>query len=354
MHSSPPFRWLSLLALCALAPIAAEAWPIQKKNIQQNNRVFQDGFGTELLWHYKSMPKKASLPKHRMPYAGYIYPDNQGGCEAVLWKYDQAFHHGRGLAVGFERHDIEIHKEKKSGLFGFASRAQTPDWTGHCNGWTAAAIRHAEPQRSVRRGGVTFAPADIKGLLAELYVYGDHEILGGENKTPINPGMLHVILANWIARAKHPVGIDSTAGEEIWNYPVYAYSSDGAFRSRNLVEVKTNIAYVFMLHEEQNRAPRGHRQLMSLHYSLELNDDGEIIGGQYYRDSQRPELLWVPNKPAQGGTKGNEQGNPHMNAAEILAMWRESVPKEDRKQWWNIDPIAKDALVETNHPLTEE
>jgi hypothetical protein len=54
-----------------------------------------------------------------------------------------------------------------------------PDWSGHCNGWTSAAIRHAEPQQSVVRNGVVFTPSDIKGLLAELYIYNDVEDLSG-------------------------------------------------------------------------------------------------------------------------------------------------------------------------------
>lgn len=351
----PPVRTLLLFVLvCVALPAALYAWPIDKENVKQNNRVYQSGFGTELLWHYDTMPKRAALPKHRMPYAGYIYPDNVGGCEAPLSKYDQAFHNGRGLAVGYERHDIAIHREPKKGLFGFAGRTETPAWTGHCNGWTASAIRHAEPQKSVVRGGVTFHPADIKGLLAELYTYGEVEILGGENKSPINPGMLHVILTNWIARAQHPVGVDSSTGEEIWNYPIYAYASDGAKRGRNSVEVKTNIAYVYMLDQEFNRAPQGHRRILNLHYSLELNNDGEIIGGQYYSDSEKPDLLWVPLMPTQGGTKGNEQGNPHINAKTILAMWRESVPEDVRSKWWNIDPTNEDVLIETNDPIVEK
>ena len=77
---------------------------------------------------------------------------------------------------------------------------------------------------------------------------------------------------------------------------------------------------------------------MGFHYSLTLNDAGEITGGQYYGDSSRIDMLWTPLNPTQGGTKGNELGSPHLDAQEILAIWRDSVPKELHEKWLNIDP----------------
>jgi hypothetical protein len=65
------------------------------------------------------------------------------------------------------------------GRLGALGRNRVPSWYGHCNGWTAAAMRHAEPQHSVTRNGVVFTPTDIKGLLADLYMYTDTEFLGG-------------------------------------------------------------------------------------------------------------------------------------------------------------------------------
>ncbi len=328
----------------------ADAAPVKRNDIIVNNEIFKEWFGTELTWHYNSLPKRAAVPKHRMPYAGYIYPDNQGGCASVLWKYDMAFNNGRGSSAGFEKGDIARTRESSGGGF-FGGRSQTPDWAGHCNGWTAAAIRHAEPQNTVTRNGVKFTPADIKGLLAELYVYSDVVMLGGENKATINPGMLHVILTNWISRAKHPFGFDNTAGKEIWNYPVYAYALDGAWRGRNRVEVKANIGYVYMLDQPYHRAPKSHTRMLQLHYMLELNNDGEIIGGEYFPRSKRIDIAWVAKKPTQGGTKGNESGNPHLNAKAVLSIWRDSVPEDVRTEWYNIDPTREDGVVETYHPL---
>lgn len=99
----------------------------------------------------------------------------QNGTIAALRKYDKAFQQA-GKAAAHEIWDTSatqpvtrrVSYTQRVGLFGVRtfSRLQTvyviPHWHGHCNGWTSAAIRHAEPESSVKRNGVTFSPSDIK------------------------------------------------------------------------------------------------------------------------------------------------------------------------------------------------
>jgi len=226
----------------------------------------------------------------------------------------------------------------------FSGSGRVPQWYGHCNGRTAASIRHAESQKSVVRNGVVFTPADIKGLLAELYMYSDTEFLGGVDFA-VNPGTLHVILCNWLGRGSHPVGMDSTLGEVVFNYPIYAYAMSSAERPGNRVEVKLNAAYAKSSGAEHNQSPRI-KGIMYFHYVLDLNEEGEITGGEFYGDSSRVDMLWTPLKPVQGGEKGNEDGNPYVSAKEILSIWRESVPEELREKWYNIDPSEEDRIEE--------
>ena len=89
------------------------------------------------------------------------------------------------------------------------------------------------------------------------------------------------------------------------------------------------------------------------HYSLALDDEGAIVGGSYYNNSSRIDMLWTPLHPVQGGTPGNDRGNPHIDVKEVLAMWRESVPEELRLKWWNIDPTEEDAIVVTEDNSSE-
>ena len=81
-----------------------------------------------------------------------------------------------------------------------------------------------------------------------------------------------------------------------------------------------NIAYVDATPREYDKAPHT-RRTMYFHYLLSLNDEGNIVGGRYL-GGNRIDMLWTPLKPIQGGEKGNEAGNPHLNVKEVLAIWR--------------------------------
>lgn len=332
---------------------------IHDEESSYQSEAYRKWWGQELTWRFDDLPSGGGVPEPRVPYSGHDYPDRAGGTIAVLQKYDFAFHRGRGLATAFEQHDTTAFTEptlERRGLLRLrrVQVERTPGWHGHCNGWTAASIRHAEPQTSVRRVGITFTPADIKALLAEIYMYCDAEPLGGDaDDEAINPGTLHVILANWLGRCQHPVAMDSTLGKEVWNYPIYAFSSTSAKRMEGKqVEVKLNVAYVISTNHEYERSPRMKR-VKSFHYLLDLDDDGRIEGGRYYSDSSQLDMLWTPLRPAPGGQVGNERGNPHVDVNEILALWRESVPEDLRKEWINIDPTEEDRQTADSHEAAD-
>ena len=308
-------------------------------------RVFQHFWGTEFEWKFAALPEKGGVPRVRLPYSGYIYPDTEGGTRRVLRKYDRAFHAGRSLAESHEKWDSSAFKEPVPrrgplGLMTWGTRMGTPDWYGHCNGWVAASIRHAEPQRSVHHNGVVFTPADIKGLLAEIYVYNEHLDLSGSGKA-VNPAMLHAVVTNWLGRGAHPLGMESDVTDEKWNYPAYAYNVGHARRTLSTIEVKMNLAYMMDSAEEYEESPR-FRQMKSFHYLLTLDPRGQIIGGTYYKDSAQIEMLWLPLSPREAGEEGNEAGNPHVRTKDVLAMWRASVPEATRRQWPVADPAVED------------
>lgn len=358
---------------------------IKKDEVDYQNEVFQRWWEADLVWTFDDLPVEGSVPTFRVPYSGHDYPDRAGGTIKALQKYDRAFHPGErtrveieteaspptrpfgrlgrvranrpisrstvqsgGPASVFEAKDTTGFKEptpQRAGLFGLRTVTveQTPHWHGHCNGWTAAAIRHAEPQQSVTRNGVVFTPADIKGLLAEIYMYRDNEFLGGEDDA-MNPGLLHVVLANWLGRGSHPVGIETAVGKEKWNYPLYAFKTSHRKVSDREVEVRMNAVYSLSTRNEADRSQHI-KKTIYFHYSLVITDDGEIVGGSYYNDSSRLDMLWTALQPVQGGKAGNDRGNPHLDVKEVLAIWRESVPQDLRDKWWNIDPTEEDAIV---------
>ncbi len=354
MYRIVPCWFLALLLGASV--VSARAERIRDDVVENQNEAFRQYFEADVVWRFDDLPTKGKVPEYRVPWSGYIYPDRAGGTVGAMQKYDRAF--GGSSATAWERWDARAHKDRGPGLFGRGVLALNvvPRWSGHCNGWTAAAIRHAEPASNVVRNGVVFSPADIKGLLAELYIYSQTELLAGAYSVA-NPGAVHVALGNWLGIGSHPVAMESAVGKEVWNYPIYSYASRATKRDSRHVDVRTTLTYSYMAGREYNKAPKLPRT-MNLHYSLELDADGKIIGGHYYGDSHRLDLLWVPLRPTQGGTAGNESGNPHLDVGRVLAIWRESAPEDVRGKWLNIDPTEEDRVLpdepEEDEPVEDE
>lgn len=323
---------------------------IPKADVQEQNALFQRYWGTDFVWKFDDLPAKGGVSQERVPYSGGIYLDKYGGTVSALRKYDRAFNGGRSLATAHEQWDTSAFQEpvsQRGGVFGLrqVTRMGTPNWHGHCNGWAAAAIRHAEPKQSVSRNGVVFSPADIKALLAELYIYNDIQDLSGSSAN-IQAALFHAVVANWLGRGAHPLGMEADPGREKWNYPAFAFSSSSKKRSERQVEVKLNLAYAKDSQGEYQESPRLQRT-KSFHYRLDLNANGEIVGGEFYSDSARIDMLWVPLRPKASKQPGNERGNPYVKVDTILAIWRDSVPEETRKQWLVADPAPEDRIMDT-------
>ena len=301
------------------------------------------------------------MSEGRLPYSGYYYPDIRGGTQNALRKYDLAFNGRRLRATAFEQWDTTAFAEptqveRRGGLFGrrriTETVVQTPNWHGHCNGWSAAAIRHTEPTESVVRNGVKFTPADIKALLAELYMYSQYEELEGTNALVDAPG-LHISLTNWLGVESHPLAMEAMPGREKWNYPIYGYESTARKRGSNLVDVRTTLYYMYYSNGEYQQSPRLKRS-KSFHYALNLDEKGDISGGYYYSDSSRIDLLWVPLYPAKGGSKANPRGNPHVDVESVLAIWRDSVSEDAVAKWVNIDAKGESLLPPPESPQIAE
>lgn len=323
-------------------------------DVHEQEQAFRKHWGTEFSWQFDELPDRGKVANHQTPFSGYIYPDNSGGTMRAMRKYDSAFHHGQSLAASFEEWDTQAYKTKvdRQGPLGmvWGKKMAVPNWSGHCNGWAAAAIRHAEPQTSVRVNNVVFTPSDIKAMLAELYIYNDIQDLSGSGGY-VNAGIFHAVLSNWLGRGGHGLGMESEPGEEKWNYPIYAFNSSAAKRAGRQVEVKLNLAYLKDSNGEYDESPRLYR-VKYFHYMLSLDSSGRIIGGRYFPDSLTVDMLWLPLQPKEGRRPGNESGNPHLSVKNVLAIWRASVPEEDRRKWVVVDPVAEDRTVDLAHVKT--
>lgn len=335
---------------------AADAAYIQK-NSNFYYRIWDDTFTRKL----DDLPANGEVSDDRKPYSGGYYAENDGGTNVImsggkspLGKFDEAFNDNLPKAVTWER---EKH-------------ASGPAWAGHCNGFAAGAQRHPkEPFKNVTKNGVVFTPQDIKALIAEIYMNADYEFLGGNrcekdrnafaspdgriDKTrmdeceDINPGTLHVAIANWIGKAKHTLVMDYNSDLEVWNYPLYKYdvltkTDVSAADARNLVSgVRTD--YVFnpaatrfvhlqtrLTYAEATRQEiigQLFPKTMDLSYVLELNGAGEILGGEWagaQSQKNHPDFLWVALEPLEpNGTRF--MGNPFLKSDEVIKLWAEAA-----------------------------
>lgn len=329
-------------------------------------RVFNKPFSTRLD---SSLPQRGTVPENKIPYSGWYYPwVNKGtaasfadGSASALTLYDRAFNGGQSRALDWER----AHHSVQQGASG-------SDWYGHCNGWSAASIRHAEPRNRVTRNGQVFQPHHIKALLTEInmnakfnrYLAGvpcrqaSPRLSAASRQDPavmstcedVNPGTFHLALANWLGKAGHPVVFDMSPGEQLWNYPVYDFSSSTREIDKSMAEyyitgrrsndyrfnpsakrfflATTTVIYAKGTEGEPtgNVAPSRVRGSWRFQYVLETTDDAKVIGGEWSSQNQtdHPDFVWVPFEPtAYDGTLFN--GNPNLNVTEVIKLWAESI-----------------------------
>lgn len=354
------------------------------------SQYFSSLWGEDVVTKLSDLPAKGKVED--TPYSGFWYPEQYGGTNygrspygdpssiqaSPLLKYDAAFYDDgvrRASSWEYEFHTIHADQVKDNDEL----RRQTA-WFGHCNGFSAAASRHAEPKLSVTRNNITFTPTDIKALLAELYMTTNYRFLGGrrcEEVSPslhpdqrqyvqfmdacedINPGTMHVALANWIGNKGVTLVFDQSINNAVWNYPLYAYESEMqeiSFKQALQVigsskdtyefnQAAKKVYYVSMtLQYSDALGSNGEGELIldgnrpktyPLQYVLETNEDGFIVGGEwasYYLGStqesksriQHPDFLWIPLDPKQGaGHRGGS--NPYLDKDEVLQLWAESV-----------------------------
>ncbi len=140
--------------------------------------------------------------------------------------------------------------------------------------------------------------------------------------------------------------MDLNSDLEVWNYPLYKYSSTKReitkADARNYVSgvraeyifnpAATRFAYVEMIltYADAMRTEvlgQLHPKNMALTYVLELNAAGEILGGEWVGEpslKNHPDFLWVALEPLEpNGTR--YMGNPHIKSDEVIKLWAESV-----------------------------
>lgn len=281
-------------------------------------------------------------------------------------------------------------------------------WMGICHGWAPASFMVPRPRRAIvakavpeQVAQVKLYPADMKGLISLLWAKGSSEttFFGGrcndkDAKTDpetgrllaaecfdVNPAFWHLAVVNQLGLAKRSMVIDASFDYEVWNQPLRSYqfryfnpqtgeSRDSAaaaivkredyakdkfrkFRSPNAaayVGVQMEISYVsenWNFHAETDDATTDAYRSVTYLYDLELDANGDVIGGEWYRN-EHPDFVWLPlmsTRAVSSGDRGIAPGGWNPLEQPVPPFWREIAIQTAR---YAGEPLA--AIVE---PLEE-
>ncbi|OFZ30029.1 MAG: hypothetical protein A2622_09235 [Bdellovibrionales bacterium RIFCSPHIGHO2_01_FULL_40_29] len=263
------------------------------------------------------------------------------------------------LLIGDRNFTLTHHMWNK-GLTGFQTDGFVATWTGICHGWSAAThMGVPSSEKSVTVKDVTgnfkisFYPQDIKGLQSFLWANSAPTSVRSGDRCrqsvidrdpflrPIDPTCLDSNPMSWHLAVTNKVGLhqssfvmDSSAGTEVWNYPVMSYDSSyfnprtfisshsllasmesvenlktdkyASFRhpsTKYVVGVAMDVFHPALVSPRVGTSQGNVIQYKSFIYDLELDENYMIIGGEWY-SKERPDFLW--SFPA-GSQAGNSE-----------------------------------------------
>lgn len=201
-------------------------------------------------------------------------------------------------------------------------------WQGACTGWAQSSLGFEEPRDQTRTNAdgieIPFAVADLKALAAFYYdfvavsdspstEYDDRRVaqigrrcIVGDSRAncggDVNPGALHILLANRIGRESMGLIADFSRREPVWQHPIYGFASelvgeraaraDAAPVAVREVHVRLDLHYADYRRAEKRTTKNGSRDL---EYWLELDGDNRIVGGKYIsvRPGKLLDYVWV-------------------------------------------------------------
>jgi hypothetical protein len=262
-------------------------------------------------------------------------------------------------------------------------KGEVEAWMGICHGWAQAAYMLPRPSKAVEvssAGGqntLKFYPSDIKGLSSYLWAKTrvPTRFIGGrcndknavtdpesgrvlnEKCFDTNPANWHQIIVNQIGLAKKSFVMDATFDYEVWNQPVYSYSykyfnpqtgknarslrtatvtadkfSKDKFKkfrsskAAHFVGIEMEVTYVVetnATHNEVDSAVHDATTTVTYMYDLELDQNMEIIGGEWYSNIH-PDFLWNPVADGRASTVGDSRLTGTWDGKSALPkFWRD-------------------------------
>lgn len=317
-----------------IKPWSGSYWPIHKGILSQRYADPDQNSSQVFIQNYNEFRKRSS--------EDYLLK-NQVERLSPAEKYD--------LLVGDSNWTLSK-KMWEKGLKSFENMGFVTTWTGICHGWAAASHQiETSPHQTVSvidvtgRYQIPFYASDIKGLISLLWansspstVRAGNRCRGPQIKTDFylrptdvscldsNPKTWHVTITNRMGINKKSMVMDSSAGPEVWNYPITAYDYHyfdvkTLMPSQQLENVIRRLDSLPINHLSPFRSPHtqfligiimdvyhpsltepniliSNKVVMSKKtyvYDLELNSEYQIVGGEWY-SRETPDFIWTyPN-----------------------------------------------------------
>lgn len=296
----------------------------------------------------------------------------------------------------------------RDGQYYFDEYGEVETWMGICHGWAPASYMLDRPTKKITvkahdgKTDITFYPSDIKALASLLWanVRTSTKFIGGrcnsndpemdENGRVIekdcddtNPGTWHMSVVNQVGVTKASFVMDATYDYEVWNQPVVSYSykyfnpetreptddlnkakiklADHSqdkfkkYRAKNskwVVGVSMEVEYSVETSPVQRDVETSEHDATTFAYymyDLELNEQGEIIGGEWYRNTH-PDFLWTPPIGTRAITYSDYYllGAPNWSGKDALPnRWKELADQSAARG----QPLAKivESLIELSN-----
>ena len=293
-------------------------------------------------YRLSALPAKGSVPADKMPWSETYWPSDKGSIN-YRWNapdpigFDYASPSLAQLKTMTREEIAELSPAEKYDIFmahydyplksevRANSSKHAKSWAGICHGWSPAALQFTEPKPVdlTNPDGIVvpFGSSDVKGLLSYmtafhadlkttqvgLRCYRGAVILGAKSCDDINPGALHVILANELGVHGKGFVADVDESDQIWNQPVYGYETEIVGSARTLtgagsVLVRTKMYYTDELEKSQWLPVVGTPQFkfaaQDLEYYLELDGAGRITGGEWTHKQAHPDFIWKAHDDA--------------------------------------------------------
>lgn len=297
------------------------------------------------------------------------------------------------MLVGDENFTL-TDKMWKSGKGYFDRNGSVETWMGLCHGWAPAAYMLSRPEKTLDLATpsgetVTFYPSDIKALGTLLWSNASPRVrfIGGrcniknpetdENGRIIeqqcfdtNPGSWHQSVVNQIGVSKRSFILDATYDYQVWNQPVIKYSyqyfnpetgetfstakdaiiklasySKDKFSSHrssstdSVVGIQMRMTYLVETEASHRRtdSPRfDAKTSVTYRYDLELDEIGNIIGGEWYTN-RHPDFLWTPAPDARAVSYYNPENTGNL---ETITVKQQGSVKQG--EWAHFGPYQSE------------